>query len=141
MIAFDCLFLVFCHLTLLEASEALWCYRWLSLAYPCFRWRALALSCFLLLRFSACYLAFSFEWYPGTPSLTLPSVPGFSLPLGRVLGGVWGGFWVGLGAFLAALEVSQRCFSCFVVFWVCFCMSCRFWVKFWLFLPDFAELC
>ena len=41
-----------------------------SLAYPCF----------LLLRFSACYLAFSFEWYPGTPSLTLPSVPGCSLP-------------------------------------------------------------
>ena len=63
-----------------RASEALWCYRWLSLAYPCFRWRALALSCFLLLRFSACYLAFSFEWYPGTPSLTLPSVPGCSLP-------------------------------------------------------------
>ena len=28
-----------------EASEALWCLLWVSLAYPCLRWRTLALSC------------------------------------------------------------------------------------------------
>jgi ABC-type Fe3+ transport system permease subunit len=32
---------------------------------------ALAFSCFLLLRFSTCFLPFSFERYPGIPSLTL----------------------------------------------------------------------
>ena len=42
-----------------RASEALWCFLWVSLAYPCFRWRTLAFSGFLLLRFFACCLAFS----------------------------------------------------------------------------------
>ena len=63
-----------------RASEALWCFLWVSLAYPCFCWRALAFSCFLLLRFFACCLAFSFEWYLGIPSLMLYSVFGCSLP-------------------------------------------------------------
>ena len=40
-----------------RASEALWCFLWVSLAYPCFRWRTLAFSCFLLLRFFARCLA------------------------------------------------------------------------------------
>ena len=57
-----------------RASEALWCFLWVSLAYPCFCWRTLAFSCFLLLRFFACCLAFSFEWYFGIPSLMLYSV-------------------------------------------------------------------
>ena len=59
-----------------RASEALWCFLWVSIAYPCFRWRTLAFSCFLLLRFFACCLAFSFEWYLGIPSLMLYSVFG-----------------------------------------------------------------
>ena len=63
-----------------RASEALWCFLWVSLAYPCFCWRTLAFSCFLLLRFFACCLAFSFEWYLGIPSLMLYSVFGCSLP-------------------------------------------------------------
>ena len=63
-----------------EASEALWCLLWVSLAYPCFCWRTLAFSCFLLLRFFACCLAFSFEWYLGIPSLMLNTVFGCSLP-------------------------------------------------------------
>ena len=63
-----------------RASEALWCFLWVSLAYPCFCWRTLAFSCFLLLRFFAYCLAFSFEWYLGTPSLMLYSVFGCSLP-------------------------------------------------------------
>jgi hypothetical protein len=54
-----------------RASEALWCFLWVSLAYPCFRWRTLAFSCFLLLGFFPCFLAFSFEWYLGIPSLIL----------------------------------------------------------------------
>ena len=63
-----------------RASEALWCFLWVSIAYPCFRWHTLAFSCFLLLRFFACCLAFSFEWYFGIPSLILSSVSGCSLP-------------------------------------------------------------
>ena len=63
-----------------RASEALWCFLWVSIAYPCFRWHTLAFSCFLLLRFFACCLAFSFEWYLGIPSLILSSVSGCSLP-------------------------------------------------------------
>ena len=63
-----------------RASEALWCFLWVSLAYPCFRWRTLAFSCFLLHRFFACCLALSFEWYLGIPSLILYSVSGCSLP-------------------------------------------------------------
>ena len=56
-----------------RASEALWCFLWVSLAYPCFRWRTLAFSCLLLLCFFACCLAFSLNgcwWYSLTHSLS-----------------------------------------------------------------------
>ena len=43
-----------------RASEALWCFLWVSLAYPCFCWRTLAFPafsrlCWPLLGFNACY--------------------------------------------------------------------------------------
>ena len=52
----------------------------LYLGFPCLPMLLLAHACFLLLRFFACCLAFSFEWYLGIPSLMLYSVFGCSLP-------------------------------------------------------------
>ena len=47
-------------LLLLGASEALWCFLWVSLAYPCFCWRTLAFPafsrlCWPLLAFAGFY--------------------------------------------------------------------------------------
>ena len=66
-----------CFLPAAGASEAspAWLaipsFVWLCFGFPCFSLRSIVLPCFLLLRFSACCLALSFEWFPGVPSVSL----------------------------------------------------------------------